>query len=133
MILKNIKWYEVRNGSLLRTPWQSIDRTSTPLQGAQVGSLSQGTKIPRAPRCNQKTKQKSLDSPADLHATCSLPTKGDHSTIFQKVSLIMESTCVHIKGQTMHSILQLLFFFFNVKIDLSRSVYIKIPNFLIGT
>ena len=43
--LKNIKWYTVKNGSLLRTPWQSIDRTSMPLQGAQVGSLSQGTKM----------------------------------------------------------------------------------------
>lgn len=54
-----------------------------PLQGQEL-DLSRGTKIPRAPSCNQQTKQKSLDSPGDLHAPCSRPTKGDHGTTFQK-------------------------------------------------
>ena len=58
--LKNIKWYTVKSGSLLRTPWQSIDRTSMPLQGAQVGSLIRKPRFHKATWHNQKRGKKFL-------------------------------------------------------------------------
>lgn len=76
--------------------WQIIDRTSMPLQGQELDlSRELRSHVPKLQL--NKTKQKSLDSPGDLHAPCSRPTRETMAPPSRETLLIMESTCVHIR------------------------------------